>query len=64
MMLFSDTGRAIAVLFIALLGAVHLLQLWHLVLLALFFGTVCGFFMPAYQSIIPQLVDKEHPASA
>jgi len=63
-MLWSDGGRAVAVLLIAALGAAHLLQLWHLVLLALFFGTVRGFFMPAYQSIIPQLVSKEHLASA
>ena len=42
----------------------HLLQLWHLILLALFFGTVRGFFSPAYQSIIPQLVGKGDLASA
>jgi MFS family permease len=63
-MLWSDTIRAVAVLLIAALGMAHLLQLWHLVLLALFFGTVRGFFSPAYQSIIPQVVEKEDLASA
>ena len=63
-MLWSDASRAVAVLLIAALGVTHLLQLWHLVLLALFFGTVRGFFSPAYQSIIPQLVDKGDLASA
>ena len=52
-MLWSDASRAVAVLLIAAFGVMHLLQLWHLILLALFFGTVCGFFSPAYQSIIP-----------
>ncbi len=47
-MLWSDASRAVAVLLIAALGMMHLLQLWHLVLLALFFGTVRGFFSPAY----------------
>lgn len=63
-MLWSDASRALAVLLIAVLGMTHLLQIWHLVLLALFFGTVRGFFAPAYQSIVPQLVEKEDLASA
>jgi MFS family permease len=63
-MLWSDASRAVAVLLIAALGMMHLLQLWHLVLLALFFGTVRGFFSPAYQSIIPQLVSKGDLPSA
>ena len=63
-MLWSDASRAVAVLLIAALGMMHLLQLWHLVLLALFFGMVRGFFSPAYQSIIPQLVSKGDLPSA
>ncbi len=63
-MLWSDASRAVAVLLIAVLGMTHLLQLWHLVLLALFFGIVRGFFSPAYQSIIPQVVDKGDLSSA
>jgi len=63
-MLWSDASRATAVLLIAVLGMTHLLQLWHLVLLALFFGIVRGFFSPAYQSIIPQVVDKGDLSSA
>jgi MFS family permease len=63
-MLWSDASRAVAVLLIAMLGMMHVLQLWHLVLLALFFGIVRGFFSPAYQSIIPQLVNKVDLSSA
>lgn len=63
-MFWSDIGRAVAVLLITGLGWMHLLQLWHLVVLALFFGCVRGFFDPAYQAIVPQLVEKEALPSA
>ena len=63
-MFWSDSSRAIAVLGIALLGATHLLQIWHLVLLSLYLGTVRGFFSPAYTALIPNLVEKEELASA
>jgi MFS family permease len=63
-MLLSDVSRAVAVLVLAVLAMTHTLQFWHLIVLALFFGTVRGFFMPAYRSIIPQLVQKDELASA
>jgi DHA3 family tetracycline resistance protein-like MFS transporter len=64
-MLVSDFGRALAVLLIAVLSFLNLLELWHLVGLALFFGSVKGFFSPAYQSLVPQLVNSpEDLASA
>src|SRR5262249_42245233 len=49
---------------IALLGWFHLLQFWHLVVLALFFGIVEGFFSPAYRALPPQLVKMEDLTSA
>jgi MFS family permease len=63
-MLWSDTGRALVVLLIAILAWLHLLQIWHLVILSLVFGFVDGFFIPAYQSIPPQLVPSEDLSSA
>ena len=63
-LLCSDVGRAIVVLAITVLAWTHLLQLWHLIVLSLFFGFVDGFFIPAYQSIPPQLVTKEDLPSA
>lgn len=63
-LLSSDIGRAIVVTLVAVIGALHLLQVWHLLLLACFFGVVKGFFRPAYQSIAPQLVGKETLQSA
>lgn len=63
-MLCSDAGRALAVLAIAILGWAGVLQLWHLILLALVFGFVSAFFMPAYQSIPPQLLEGDLLSSA
>lgn len=63
-MLCSDAGRAVVVFFIAVLGWFHLLQLWHLIALSLIFGFVQGFFLPAYQAIVPELVKKESLVSA
>lgn len=63
-MLWSDSGRALIVLVITFLAWVHLLQLWHLILLSLFFGLVDGFFLPASQSLPSQLVAKEDLPSA
>jgi MFS family permease len=63
-MLCSDAGRALAVLAIAVLSWANVLQLWHLVVLSLLFGLVSAFFMPANQSIPPQLLDSELLPSA
>src|SRR5258708_5479857 len=63
-MLASDAGRGISVLAVAVLGQLHLLHLWHLIVLSLIFGLVAGFFMPAYQSIAPELVAAEDLPSA
>jgi DHA3 family tetracycline resistance protein-like MFS transporter len=59
-----DSGRAVVVLAIAALAWMQVLQLWHLVVLALFFGIVGSFFYPAYRAMPPQLVEKDDLASA
>lgn len=63
-MLWSDSGRFLAVLVIALLGWTHLVQFWQLAALSFFFGLVSSFFSPAYQAIPPQLVTEEDLMSA
>ena len=64
MLLWSDGGRALAVVVIALLGWTHVLQLWHLVALGLVFGFAQAFFIPAYQAFPSQLVLSEDLLSA
>lgn len=61
---WSDAGRAVVVLAIAVLGWTQLLQFWHLVILALLFGFVGAFFGPAYRAMPPQLVELEALPSA
>ncbi len=65
-LLLSDAGRGLVVLLTAVLAFAHLLQLWHLLLLSLFFGAVDSFYTPASQAIVPQLVEVDllQPANA
>ena len=64
LMLWADAGRGCIVLLVAWLSWSHLLQFWHLVALAPLFGIVSSFFDPAYQAIMPQLVETDALASA
>ena len=59
LMLWADAGRGCIVMVVAWLSWAHLLQFWHLVALAPLFGIVSSFFDPAYQAIMPQLVETE-----
>jgi DHA3 family tetracycline resistance protein-like MFS transporter len=63
-MLWADVGRAVAVGTIAVLSYTNTLQFWQLVALGLLFGLSQAFFLPAYQSIAPQLVEIEALPSA
>ena len=64
LLFWSDAGRGVVVLLIALLSWLHLLQAWHLIVLALIFGIVGAFFGPAFRAIPPQLVMLEDLPSA
>ena len=63
-LLWSDGGRAVVTLIVAVLGFSHHLQFWHLIALAALFGFAEAFFRPAYQSIPPELVPVEDLPSA
>jgi MFS family permease len=64
LMLWADSGRGLIVLLVAWLSWSHQLQFWHLVALAPLFGIVSSFFDPAYQAILPQIVETDALASA
>lgn len=64
LLLCADSGRALAVLGIAVLAWLHLLQLWHLFVLAVLFGLCHAIFNPAYRAITPDLVEKGQLSSA
>jgi DHA3 family tetracycline resistance protein-like MFS transporter len=59
LMLCADAGRGCIVLLVACLSWTHQLQFWHLIALAPLFGIVSSFFDPAYQAIMPQLVETD-----
>jgi MFS family permease len=61
---WSDAGRAVVVLLIAVLSWIHLIQLWHLFALGFTFGVVSAFFQPAFQAVPPQLVPVDDLPSA
>lgn len=61
---WSDAGRAVVVLAIAVLSWTQLLRFWHLIALALLFGFAGAFFAPAYRAMPPQLVELEALPSA
>lgn len=63
-LLWSDGGRGAVVLLISALGFAGLLQFWQLVVEALLFGLVDGFFTPAVMAITPDLVEKDDLPSA
>lgn len=63
LMLWADAGRGCIVFVVAWLAWTHALQFWHLLALAPLFGMASSFFDPAYQAIMPQLVEQEALAS-
>ena len=57
-MIATDVVRAIAVTVIAVLSIAGVLELWHLFLLAVVFGTGDAFFGPAFNATVPQIVPQ------
>ena len=63
-MLVSNAGRCVLVAGLALLVFAHTrdiytLELWHLYLFSVIFGTVGAFFLPAMMTMVPRLLDKD-----
>ncbi len=59
-MFASDVLRGLVVGAIALLAALNLLEVWHLIVGSLLFGFVEAFFQPSYVSIMPELLPSEY----
>lgn len=61
-MIVSDLVRAAVIGLMGLLGALAVLQLWHVMVLGATFGFANGFFNPAARSLAPSLLpDEELP---
>lgn len=63
-MIASDAIRGAVVVGIAVLTATHAVGLGHLVVLSIVFGAVAAMFLPAWSSVVPELVPAEDRASA
>lgn len=65
-MIASDLIRAVLHGTLAVLIATGVVQVWHMVVIGLLFGTAEAFFRPAYSGLVPQTVpeDQIQPAQA
>jgi MFS family permease len=63
-MLAADLARAAAVGVLALLSLTGTLELWHVAVLVVVYGTGAAFFAPAFDAIVPELIPSEHLAQA
>lgn len=63
-MLICDAVRGGLHGLLAILIATHTVQVWHMVLIGIAFGTAEAFFRPACAGLVPQTVPKEHIQSA
>ena len=63
-MIISDVIRLVLTALMTVLILTVEVQLWMLYVMALVFGTVSGFFLPASSAIMPQLVKRENLQSA
>ena len=63
-MLTTASTRTIFVAAVGVLVWLHAIQLWHLYILAFAFGVADAFALPAFQSLLPQLVQRDQLPSA
>lgn len=59
LLLLTQAGMAVLALALGLLTSLGLVQVWHVVALALLFGTLNAFDAPARQAFVVELVGKE-----
>jgi MFS family permease len=63
-MLTTASTRTIFVAAVGFLAWFHIIQLWHLYILAFAFGVADAFGLPAFQALLPALVEREQLPSA
>jgi MFS family permease len=63
-MLAADLVRGAAVGLFAVLSLTGTLELWHVVVLVVFYGSGAAFFAPAFDAIVPELLPAERLGQA
>lgn len=61
-MVMGDLGRAAVLLLIPILAIANVLAMWHLYVIGFVAGALTVFFEIAYQSILPELVERDRLA--
>ncbi len=64
LMLGADVVRGIAVGTLGMLSLTGAVELWHVVVLAVFYGSGQAFFAPAFDAIVPELVPRDELGQA
>ncbi len=64
LMVISDIGRFLLLTLMSLLAYYKLLEVWHLYIFGMLFGTVSAFFGPAFRAVLPELTPQEDLPSA
>jgi MFS family permease len=57
-MIFADTIRMVALFGLGLLSVSGHLEIWHMMVIAAFYGAGTAFFGPAFDAIVPELVPE------
>jgi MFS family permease len=60
----ADVARGLAVGAMAVLALTDQLELWHLIALAAIYGTGSAFYAPAFDALVPDLLDGDRLAQA
>jgi len=63
-MLAADFVRGAALTLLGVLSITGALELWHLTVIAAFYGAGSAFFVPAFEALVPQLVPQVDLAQA
>jgi MFS family permease len=63
-MLAADLVRGASLLVLAALSITGALTMWHLVAVAAVYGAASGFFMPAFDALVPTIVPEQHLTEA
>ena len=58
-MLASDLLRFVAVGLLAVLSLTGMIEIWHIIVLVVFYGAGAAFFAPAFDAIVPELLPAE-----
>lgn len=64
LLLITQVGSGLLAALLGTLALTHVVRYWHVLLIAAGLGIIQVFYVPARQSFVPQLIDREHLLNA